>query len=279
MKPLLRRTLRAVIQAVPFRGRHRLADRLGAWLAPSAPEPFVLNGVRIELDHRELLHRLIYYGLYEENVVRHLHLVLRPGDVVFDPGANIGYFAAVALGLVGSTGHVYSFEPSNTAFARLAASAAEGPPNWTVAQAALTDHSGTMQFYDTPRVISRGFACLEGVYAPKDRMPHPVTVHALDDFCRNNGVTRIAFLKLDIEGSELNALRGATELLGRQAVQEILVETTVDAEKRPVAQAIDTLLRNAGYCSHRVQPNGELVPIDVMAQADLREDIIWTVAR
>ena len=276
MKSLLRRILRAVIQAMPFRGRHRLADRLGAWLAPSTAETLVLNGVRLDLDHHELLHRLIYYGLYEENVIQHLRRVLRPGDVVFDPGANIGYFAAVALGLVGATGRVYSFEPSNTAFASLATSAAAGPANWTVTQAALTDHSGTMQFYDTPRVISRGFACLEGVYAPKDRMPHPVTVHALDDLCRINGITRIAFLKLDIEGSELNALRGATELLGRQAVQEILVETTVDEEKRPVAQAIDTLLRSAGYRSHRVRPNGELAPIDVMAHADLREDIIWT---
>jgi FkbM family methyltransferase len=274
----LRRSLRWLIRALPVPGRYRLADKLGALLGQGGKEVLQLNGVRMELDHANLLHRLVYYGLYEENVMNHLRRTLRPGDVVVDPGANIGYFAAECLGMVGHTGHVHSFEPSNTAFGLLRGNNPTPRTNWTIEQAAITDHSGSMTFYDTPRVITRGFACLEGIFEPKDRMPHPVQVFSLDDYCAERSIARIAFLKLDIEGSEHKALLGAQKLLSERAVATILVETSLEQHLRPNAVAIDGLLREAGFRSHRAKRDGSLVPIDVLAQEDLREDIIWRLA-
>ena len=122
---------------------------------------------------------------------------------------------------------------------------------------------------NTPRVITRGFACLEGVFEPKDRVPHQVRVFSLDDYCSSHGITRIAFLKLDIEGSELKALRGATRLLSEHAIRTILVETSLEAHLRPNAEAIDELLRSAGCRSHRAKRNGALEPIDVLDQREL----------
>lgn len=274
----IRRTLRALTSTVPFKGRYRLADKAGAWLAGDLHEVLPINGLNVELDHNVLTHRLMYYGLYEENVMNFLRGYLKPGDVVFDPGANIGYFAAVCLGLVGPQGHVYSFEPSNAAHAHMMrnnAAHASALPNWTLEQAALTDHSGTMTFYDTPRVMTRGFACLEGTYEPKDRIPHAVQVFSLDDYCAQHGIRSIAFLKLDIEGSELKALQGAQGMLKAGAVRTILVETTLRAHTREVTQAIDDLLRNAGFRSFHAHRDGSLSPIDVMTHGDLREDILW----
>jgi hypothetical protein len=143
--------------------------------------------------------------------------------------------------------------------------------------AALTDHSGVMTFYDTPRVMTRGFACLEGIYEPKDRIPHQVDVVSLDDYCARKRIPAIAFLKLDIEGSELKALRGAKDLLARKAIKAILVETTLLAHTRELNQEIDELLRNAGFTSHHVRRDGTLVPLNVMERNELREDIIWTL--
>lgn len=275
---IIRRALRVLSSHIPFKGRYRLADNLGAWLGAGQRELVNVNDVRVELDHSLLLHRMIYYGLYEENVMNYLKHTIRPGAVVIDPGANIGYFAAVCLGLVGPEGHVYSFEPSNTAFSYLTRNnPLPRPANWTVEHAGLTDHSGSMVFFDTPRVITRGFACLEGVFEPKDRIPHPTVVFALDDYCAERDISRIAFLKLDIEGSELNALRGARRLLDQRAIEAVLVETSLDPHLRPNAEAIDALLRSAGFRSFRVQRNGRLEPLDVLKQHELREDIIWTL--
>jgi FkbM family methyltransferase len=180
---------------------------------------------------------------------------------------------------VGEKGHVYSFEPSNAAYAHILRN--NPPPqasNWTLEQSALTDHSGSMTFYDTPRVMTRGFACLEGTYEPKDRIPHQVDVWSLDDYCAKKGIERITFLKLDIEGSELKALQGAKRILAECRIITILVETTLMAHTREVTQNIDDLLRNAGYSSHSARRDGTLVPIDIMQRKELREDIIWTMA-
>ena len=95
--------------------------------------------------------------------------------------------------LVGSTGRAISMEPSATAFGIPAEEQPSPPANWTIEQAALTDHSGEMTFYDTPRAITRGFACLEGVFEPKDRVLHQVRVFSMDDYCASHGITRIAF--------------------------------------------------------------------------------------
>lgn len=276
---LPRHLLRALVRSAPFPGRYRLVETLGRSLGNGRTEALVLNGVRMELDHGNILHRLIYYGLYEENVMNHLRRTLRPGDTVIDPGANIGYFAAECLGLVGRTGQVFSLEPSNTAFGILRKNNPSPPANWIIEQAALTDHTGEMSFYDTPRVITRGFACLEGVFEPKDRVPHHVRVFSLDDYCASHHIANIAFLKLDIEGSELKALQGATRLLGERAIRTVLVETSLEAHLRPNTEAIDALLRSAGYRSCRALRNGNLVPIDVLGQCQLREDILWTLDR
>jgi FkbM family methyltransferase len=274
---LPRRLLRSLVRSAPFPGRYRLVETLGPWLGKGRSETLVLNGVRMELDQGNILHRLIWYGLYEENVLNHLRRTLKLGDTVIDPGANIGYFAAECLGLVGHAGSVISLEPSNTAYGILRKHNPSPPANWIIEHAALTDHSGEMTFYDTPRVITRGFACLEGVFEPKDRVPHQVRVFALDDYCASHGITRMAFLKLDIEGSELKALQGAKRILSERAIRTIMVETSLEPHLRPSAEAIDALLRSAGYRSHRAERNGRLVRIDVLAQRELREDILWTL--
>ena len=272
----LRSSLRWFAQHVPVRGRLKLADKLGAVIAPGAPETIHINGINVRLDHSILTHRMMYYDLYEENVMNFLQGYLRPGMTVFDPGANMGYFAAKCLGMVRPGGKVYSFEPSNTCLQRLRSDNDTGAiESWELLPMALTDHSGEMTFYDTPRVITRGYACLEGVSTPGDRIAHHVQVTTVDVFCNERGIKKVDFLKLDIEGSELPALRGATDMLAERAIPVILVETTLTQGDRSTTEQIDRLLRNAGYRSFHVERNGSLRPIDVLSRKQLREDIIW----
>lgn len=272
----LRHTLRWFTQHVPVRGRLKLADKLGKAIAPPGPELLDVNGIKVELDHAILTHRMMFYDLYEENVMIFLKGYLRPGMVVLDPGANMGYFAGKCLGMVSPGGQVHSFEPSATCLERLRRSNDHGRiKGWSLMPMALTDHAGEMTFYDTPRVITRGYACLENVGTPADRIAHQVQVTTVDLYCEENGIERVDFLKLDIEGSELPALRGAERMMARGALPVILVETTLTEKNRTTTEAIDALLRKAGYRSYHVNGNGSLRPINVLERKQLREDIIW----
>jgi FkbM family methyltransferase len=277
LRSSIRSALRWFAGTFPVRGRLKLADKLGALVAPEGADVVEINGVHVELDHRVLTHRMMYYGLYEENIMNFLRRTLRPGMTVFDPGANMGYFAAMCLGMVRPGGRVYSFEPSRTCLAQLHAhNRVDAVDGWTLLPMALTDHVGEHTFFDTPRVISRGYACLEGVNTPKDRIPHAVQVTTVDAFCADRGIDRVDFLKLDIEGSELPALRGAQRMMSKGALPVIMVETTLTATDRAITTAIDELLRGNSYRSHHVRGNGTLQPIDILQREALREDIIWT---
>ncbi len=274
-RPVLRSLARQLTR-LPLRGRHRLADLVGAWTDPGHPLVVDRNGVRIALDLGVRQHRMMYFGLYEVNVMNFLDRTLRPGMVVFDPGANVGYFAAHCLGLVGSAGHVHSFEPSRTANGQIRRmNDLAGFSNWSLWDLALTDHTGEHTFYDTPRVMLRGFACLAGTYDPKDKIPYPVQVTTVDAFCAGHGIGHIDLLKLDIEGSELPALRGSQRMLAEGRIDRIMVETTLLDRTRTEVQAIDDLLRAAGFRSVRARMNGRTEAVDVMAHRELREDILW----
>ncbi|MDQ3101753.1 MAG: FkbM family methyltransferase, partial [Bacteroidota bacterium] len=247
LRALLRATLRWFSRNVPIRGRLKLADKLGAVIAPRKPQVIQLNGLNIELDHGVLTHRMMFYDLYEENIMNFLEHYLRPGMTVFDPGANLGYFAAKCLGMVLPGGKVYSFEPSNTCLGRLRRdNKVDAITGWKLLPMALTDRTGGMTFYDTPRVISRGYACLEGVSTPGDRIAHEVQVTTVDAFCEEHNIQRVHFLKLDIEGSELPALRGAEKMIANGALPVIMVETTLTQADRQTTTQIDELLRSAG---------------------------------
>ncbi len=235
-----------------------------------------IHGLRVELDHGLRSHRFIYYGLYEESILNYLRRRLKPGMVVLDPGANVGYLAARCLGMVMPGGKVHSFEPSPTCVKQLLRANPSGSvPGWTLFTMALTDHSGRMTFYDTPRVLQKGYACLADVNVPKDGIPGEVEVTTVDAHCALHGIDRVDFLKLDIEGSELPALHGAKEMLARRAISTILVEVKMTASTRQLTADIDQLLRAAGFASYLPKRDGTLVPIEVMEHPRLDADIIW----
>lgn len=273
----LRGLLRMAVRAFPVRGRYRLVKAVGPWIAPPPNEIFRLNGVNMELDPAIFSHLAIYYGLYEEPLVNFLKRHLRQGDIVLDPGANIGYISAVCLGLVAPTGHVHSFEPSPTANARIRACnnmAEQG--NWSLWDAALTDHEGQEVFNDTPRVMRSGYAALASVATPKDSMPHRVSVTSIDAFCAQHNIGHVRFLKLDIEGSELPALQGASDMIANGAIDIIMVETNkTEGVHRKRTEAIGSLLHQAGYSSYHVRTNGSIRPLDVLKDMPYREDVIW----
>lgn len=143
--------------------------------------------------------------------------VLRPGDVAVDVGANIGFQTRLFAEVVGPSGQVYAFEPEATNFRRLAAGV-RGLPQVAIARAALSDLSGELALYPSPRlgVDHRTYPVPERISA--ERVP-AVTL----DGTLAPG-TRVRLVKVDVQGDELRVLRGMRRVLDESPDVCLLLE-------------------------------------------------------
>jgi FkbM family methyltransferase len=190
------------------------------------------GGGQLYIDGRSAIGREIYYaGSYEPLVAGALKRWLTPGMTFLDAGANIGEFSVRASRLVGPSGHVHAFEASPTTFADLSRNlAVNRVTNVTANQMALTSTSGPIEFF-----MSRGIASGSSSLRPAhDYSGSTVSVPGitLDDYCAQAGISRVDFIKMDIEGAELEAFRGATRLLSSPDAPVMVFEHHAVVAKR-----------------------------------------------
>lgn len=127
--------------------------------------------------------------------------------VMFDVGGNIGVTALLLTGLR-PQGHVHVFEalPANATFLRQNLTL-NGITNCTVVEAAVGDKPG--------RVHLKGTGSATQVASTAKSGTDGVAVVTLDGYAQDAGLTRLDFIKMDIEGYEPAALAGAAELIAR----------------------------------------------------------------
>lgn len=144
--------------------------------------------------------------------------ILSAGAVVVDAGANIGAYSQFLSRCVGPTGVVHSFEPSPENFRRLQ-SATRRLANVRLSQAAVGECSGRSKLYvsDQLNVDHRTYAT-EGDSRPAVQ----IDIIALDDYFKPG--QRVDLIKMDIQGYELHALRGANRVLADNSAAKLLLE-------------------------------------------------------
>ena len=208
----------------PFPGSWRLARpraavarmlrQIVARTVPSRPVVCTTNhGFRIIVQpgiDRGVERSIYLTGTYEEGTLWVFSQLLRPGDTFVDIGANIGLMSMHAAQLVGREGAVYSFEPMPEVFAQLQANIAlNGIKHVFAVPLALGSAAADLPIFAHPE-INLGSSSL----LAEDRHPnHVVKVSTLDE-CANVFIRRpIRLIKIDVEGWELEVLRGATGIL------------------------------------------------------------------
>jgi FkbM family methyltransferase len=167
------------------------------------------------------IYRPLYsaYKAYADRVQRRLiRTILFRGAVVVDVGANIGIYSRCFSGCVGPTGVVHAFEPCPQNFRRLQ-SATRKLPNVRLSRAAVGERSGRSQLY-----LSDNLNVDHRTYRPEGESRETVRIDiiALDDYFKPGA--RVDLIKLDVQGYELHALRGANRVLFDNPAIKLLVE-------------------------------------------------------
>lgn len=166
--------------------------------------------------------------------------LVRPGCTAIDVGANRGFYS-YALSAI--AGRVEAFEPNP---ALVGFTRAKARRKTRVHAVALSNREGTAPFY-IPHAHTGGHAHLLGnlgnVHRTPDLAQIDVPVATLDSF----GFDNVGFIKIDVEGSELEVMEGATRTIGRDRPNLI-----VELLTRTREQALDAIARiesEFGYVS------------------------------
>lgn len=150
------------------------------------------------------------YGEWAESEVHAFTQIVRAGDVVLEAGANIGTHTVPLSRLAGATGCVHAFEPQGLAHQLLCANlVTNGCTNTRSYQVALGATGGELCLPDVPPDAMNNFGGIGALAASESTVLVPMqTVDMLN-------LPRLDFLKVDIEGYELELLKGAAQTLAR----------------------------------------------------------------
>ncbi len=175
-----------------------------------------------------------WLGSYEFNKRLAFETEIKPNSVVYDIGANVGFFSLLASVLAGDDGHVYAFEPlpRNINFLRKHI-AINQRKNIDVFEVAVSDHNG-QAFFDLGASTAMGHLAESGEIQ--------VEMVSLDEMIAEGNIKPPDYIKLDVEGAEFGALRGAQKLLAQ--FHPVLF---IDTHHREAHEKSIELLKGLGY--------------------------------
>ena len=186
--------------------------------------------------------------------------LVRSGNTAFDVGANIGVYTVLLSRLCGPSGRVWTFEPVPDTYWRLRETLALNRcDNVIPVQAAMSESLGTvrMNLFE-PQFSAWNTLGKPDMISSWGQQVSPtqsveVPGQTLDAFCDAEGIERINFLKVDVEGFERSVFRGAQRLLRERRIDCVCFEVSkaplrgADVESRQVFES----LGEHGYFAYR----------------------------
>lgn len=210
----------------------------------------------------DLDHKLVNEG-FEATELGFVERLLRPGMTVLDIGAHHGLYSLLSSKCVGPKGLVIAFEASPRECRRLAQHVRLNRcANVHIEPCAVGAAHGTADLFVVDGVCNWGNSLREPVVS-ESTYKLPVEVRAIDDVLLGLGISKVDFIKLDVEGAELSVLQGATRLLRGASRPAILAEVQ-DLRTQPwgyPARAIVEFLGELNYRWFAIASDGSMHPV------------------
>lgn len=210
------------------------------------------DDLKMELHLPDQVQGCIYYfGLWEINLTHYLKRSLKPGDILIDVGANVGYYTLLAAKQVGNDGKVYAVEASASAYKFLKRNIEINRlENVMSFHRAASDKDAELEIYSGETRANLGATTIRRNKAEKFRFKLEGTVKAspLDQIIPIDDLLRARIIKIDVEGAEISVIRGIEPILSQFSCEtEFVIELTTAAiieAGETVSGIVDIFKRN-----------------------------------
>jgi FkbM family methyltransferase len=194
--------------------------------------------------------KLLVHPKYDKEV-QALPRIIHPGDTAIDIGANYGQYTRILSKCVFPGGRVFAFEPCSATFKGLQRTCRWlRLKNVIPVQTALSRNSGNSILripikHDGTHGVSLAYT---GTDMRRDFIEEKIATVSLDEFSAKNNIHTLAFIKCDVEGAELQVLRGAEKTL-KQWRPAILLEVNIAhlARHQDTPEDLEKFMTGMGY--------------------------------
>lgn len=211
----------------------------------------------LKLKYFDELNLDMVLGMHEPNTFEVMHQLIKPGMLIADIGANIGYFTRYLSKKTGPSGHVYAFEPIPDTYTRMVQTIDLNKlTNVTPVQLAVTDKHGTIEIF-----LSKNhyMASIDENWASKEGGSLVVETTSIDKYFSDLG-RYPDLIKMDIEGGGFSALEGMKTCIAENA-PILILESHTKNEDLAIGKALSSIIE---YEVYRV---GDSTPIKYLDAA------------
>lgn len=185
---------------------------------------------------------LLLNGIREPYATEAFTKLLEPGQTIVDIGSNIGYYALQESRIVGESGMVYALEPSDTSVVQLAHNfSLNDYENYAIYEIAVGNRDGWADLYVTD---ASNLCTLNKDATHKYREVKKVPIVKLDTFFRDKPYPDV--IRMDVEGYELEIIKGMAALLAIQNPLILFIELHMDILGEQVKE-LALLLKMASF--------------------------------
>lgn len=233
----------------------RRSPRLTQHLPSSIKTRQSVYGYEVELDCQYPIEREMVTGSYDGTACQVLADFVKPGDAVMDIGANVGAISLNMARRVGNSGRVYAIEPGPLTHDRFQNTIRKNRiENISLIQIGLSKSKGELQWKLDRGNLGNAFLVESG-----GDLNVPVTT--LDALADEHSIGELSFIKVDVEGMELEVFQGGTSTL-EKLKPTLLFETLVARreEQRERGSSyyddLEKLLLDIGYVLFAINETG-----------------------
>src|SRR3989338_9500133 len=208
-------------------------------------------------------------GRYEPDSVAVFRSLITPGMVVVDVGAHIGYFSRLFSLLSGRKGTVLALEADPFIFELLKKNVSRHS-NVVTRHVAVSDQSGMIDFYHSDEKSGCGSVLGKlPVSFKKTRLTVPA--NSLDTIVAEAGLSRVDFIKMDIEGGEPRALSGMQKTLAENPAIILVTEFAPEWLRAGGMEPLRFLeaLKDFGFAIHAII-DGSLLPFNPKTEEEMK---------